>query len=78
MGESVAYVIKWGIMLLDVLIENDGFDIDQLSEEKSDNMMERSIDYTLLIANTTNVTSLCSIQFNKVIMDVLYNLQSIS
>ncbi|RGB36290.1 hypothetical protein C1646_758253 [Rhizophagus diaphanus] len=24
------------------------------SEEKSDNMMERSIDYTLLIANTTN------------------------
>lgn len=43
------------------------------------NMMEKSsIDYTLLIANTTNVTSLCSIQFNKVIMGVLYHLRSIS
>ena len=42
-------------------------------------MMEKlSIDYTLLIANTTNVTSLYSIQFNKVIMGVLYQFQSIS
>ena len=42
-------------------------------------MIERlSIDNTLLIANTTNVTSLCSIQFNKVIMGVLYQFWSIS
>ncbi|GET01987.1 hypothetical protein GLOIN_2v1843246 [Rhizophagus clarus] len=60
-------------------VRNDCENVNNGSKERSDNMMERlSIDNTLLIANTTNVTSLCSIQFNKVIMGVLYQFWSIS